>query len=250
MSAHIKIENFEGPLELLLELITSQKLEINQISLAQVTDQYLSVISDIEKVHPNDLADFLVIASTLILIKSRSLLPALPISPEEEKEIFLIEHRLKEYSRYFEAAKILRKILNQKKFIYTRELWRGFESGFYPPQNPPKAEDLAYHIRRIIEEFKTLFIPLKTQNISRIVTIEEKIKEILERVRQATYLTIEEIAGSQNKAELILAFLAILFLFRQKYIMLYQERHFGTIKIEEFKEENGSTKSSKFEIED
>jgi segregation and condensation protein A len=236
---HVTLPQFEGPLELLLELITAEKLEISQIALAEVTDQYLGAIYDMEAVRPAELADFLVIASTLLLIKSRKLLPQLAISSEEEEEILSLEERLKEYQRYRKAGKVLHAMAERGARIYTRPLWQGFVGGFYPPAAPPSPQDLAENLARLVRELTALLRPPETKTIARIVSVEEKIREVLVRIERAARFTMEELAGSQSRAELILAFLALLFLFRQKAIMLSQSVRFGKIEIRKFEEHGG-----------
>ena len=87
-----KTGGFEGPLELLLDLIDRRKLSINEVSLAGITDEYIAYIRALEKFKPEEVASFLVVASTLMLVKSRSLLPQLEISDEEEADIQELEH--------------------------------------------------------------------------------------------------------------------------------------------------------------
>lgn len=239
--AHVKLAQFEGPLELLLEFITAKKLEINQIALAEVTDQYLSALQDnMEAVTPAELADFLVVASTLLLIKSRTLLPEITLSSEEEEAIVSLEERLKEYQRYREAGKLLKALASRGAFIYTRPLWEGSRGGFYPPRVPPSPKDLAQHLMRMIEDLTALLRPPETKTIGRIVSVEEKITEILGRIERAARFTMDELAGSRSRAELILAFLALLFLFRQKAIMLSQSVKFGPIEVTKYPHDGGT----------
>jgi segregation and condensation protein A len=233
--AHVKLAQFEGPLELLLELITAKKMEISQIALAEVTDQYLNTIADIETVAPGELADFLVVASTLLLIKSRTLLPAFAVSEEEEHAMLSLEDRLREYQRYRGAGKVLKSLFERNAQVFTRTLWQGFPGGFFLPQNPPTANDLAARLRRLKEELEAFFAPRETKVIARIMSIEEKIKEILGRIEKEASMTFTDLSGERSKAELILAFLALLFLFRQKTIMLSQEAKFGPIVVQKIK---------------
>jgi segregation and condensation protein A len=238
---NIKIPQFEGPMELLLELIVAEKLEISQIALAKVTDQYLAAIPDIGAVSSGELADFLVIASTLLLIKSRSLLPRLAVSQEEEQEMASLEDRLREYRRYRSAGKILKALADRDAQIFTRSLWQGFSGGFFLPEHPPSAEDLAWRLRRLIQELVALTRPKETKIIARVISVEEKIKEILRRIDESARLTIEELAGSRSRAELVLAFLALLFLFHKKTIMLSQGAGFGKIEVRRAKDESQSS---------
>ena len=96
-SYKVKTEKFEGPLDLLLNLIEKRKLLINEISLAKISDDYIQFIKDSGNFPMGESANFILIASTLLLIKSRSLLPSLSLSQEEENSIEELEHRLKIY---------------------------------------------------------------------------------------------------------------------------------------------------------
>jgi len=90
----VELKEFQGPLDLLLQFTEENKLDITEISLAKITDQYLSYLKQIQNISLESLADFLVIASRLILIKSRMLLPELELTPEEEEDIETLKQRL------------------------------------------------------------------------------------------------------------------------------------------------------------
>lgn len=102
----IKTEQFSGPLDLLLKLIEERNLEITEISLSSVTNEYLDYIKQIES-NTNELADFLVIASTLILIKSKAILPTLELSSEETEEILDLKERLIVYKIFKQKTQII-----------------------------------------------------------------------------------------------------------------------------------------------
>src|SRR3989344_9240027 len=129
----IKQEKFEGPLELLLELIEKEKLSINEISLAKVTDDYLSHIKSLGKIDPIKLGEFLVVASQLMLVKSRSLLPDLAESEEEQGSIAELESRLLEYQRIRNLARELKKLEEAGRLIQSREAYLNLDRVFYPP---------------------------------------------------------------------------------------------------------------------
>ena len=122
---NIKIEQFEGPLDLLLQLTEQEKLDITRVSLAQIADQYLQYISQAENITLQNLADFLSVASKLILIKSKALLPLLEFSPEEEEEIKDLEHQLAEYKKFKEAAGGLNLLLQNPLRFFSRESFVG-----------------------------------------------------------------------------------------------------------------------------
>ena len=115
-----KLEQFEGPLDLLLQLIEDQKLEITNISLAQVTDQYIQYLNHAHDLRPEDLADFLVVAAKLLYLKSRALLPALRLD-EEEADAGELEKQLKIYKEYLDASKKIEQMIKAGHFAFARE---------------------------------------------------------------------------------------------------------------------------------
>ena len=110
----IKTENFEGPFHLLLSLIEERKFFINDLSLAQVTEDYLNFVSKLEKQNPSETSNFIVVAATLILIKSKSLLPNLDLTSEEESDIHNLEERLKLYELYTKLSKNIKDVFGEK----------------------------------------------------------------------------------------------------------------------------------------
>lgn len=119
----IKIEKFQGPLNLLLQLIEKEEMDIAEVSLAKIADQYIEYIKITDKISPDDMADFLVVAARLLLIKSKALLPYL-CAGEEEEEIKELENQLKMYKEFLEAAKGVDFLLGKKKFMFGREFNR------------------------------------------------------------------------------------------------------------------------------
>ena len=232
----VSLSKFTGPLDLLLSLIEEKKMDIGEISLAQVTDQFLEYLKKIEDNISDEyqriLADFLVIASRLILIKSRSLLPNLVLSSEEEDDIKDLQARLKAYQEIKILAKMFGKWAKNQPSYFSREYFLNLPNTFYPPKNIT-ADDLG----RIYALFlKTLpqIEKLEEQGLVRIVTLEEKIEELMGRVSTAAEASFNEISGSSSKKEkidIILAFIAILMLFRKKILEISQDKLFGEIMV-------------------
>ena len=131
----ITTEEFSGPLDLLLQLVEKKNLEITEISLAQVTQDYVTYIGNQELVHPEELADFLVIASTLLLIKSKSLLPTLELEIEEQEEILDLENHLQLYKIYKEQGIKMYESWNKGFYLFTRLPWKDTEAKFSPPHD-------------------------------------------------------------------------------------------------------------------
>ncbi len=231
MPITIKLEKFEGPLALLLELIEAKKLEISEISLADVTDQYLAYIKKAELIPSENLADFLVVASRLLLIKSRSLLPSFLLSKEEEAEVRELEHALKEYQRYKEASKTIKSLVLSERIIVSRSLWQGREGSFSPPKNISSLL-LEKALTGVVLNLQRFLQPFDKAVMKRVETIESKIKEILGRVEGKAASTLKDLARPEEKLDLILAFLAVLFLFKEKVVHISQDNPFGEILIE------------------
>src|SRR3990167_6456871 len=116
----VKTETFEGPLELLLDLIEKQKLSVNEISLAAIADAYVTEIKSQVSTTPDEIANFLVVASTLMLIKSRSLLPNLPVTNEEELSIHELENRLAQPQQMRELSRHTAELATQENRMYGR----------------------------------------------------------------------------------------------------------------------------------
>ncbi len=229
----VRQEKFEGPLDLLLELIQKQELSINEISLARVTDEFIKYFQELEKgsgADPEVLAEFLVIASQLLLIKSRSLLPQFPLSPEEDESIHELEQRLAEYQRLKELSKELGKLAAGGQKSFSREAYAGREAVFYPPTNvtAPLLEKI---FRAVIDAIPKVE-KLAEEKIKKVISLEEKIKELQSFLQEKVERAFSElIAGAKEKVEVIVSFLAILELAKQKLVSVEQHRLFGDITI-------------------
>ncbi|OGD41791.1 hypothetical protein A2567_00955 [Candidatus Azambacteria bacterium RIFOXYD1_FULL_42_11] len=241
MEYKVSLEKFSGPLDLLLSLIEEKKLAISEISLSQVTDQFLDYLKNLDKnikaqneikstEYQRILADFLVVASRLILIKSRSLLPNLVLSEEEESDIKDLEERLRIYQQFRALGRELGHFAKGRPAYFSREYYFNLPAMFYPPKNISSEELL-----KIYEAFvKTLpqIEKLEEQSLARTVTIEEKLKELTDRISIAVEASFSEISGSvKEKIDVILTFLAMLMLMRSRILEASQDYLFGDIKI-------------------
>ncbi|MFA5022451.1 MAG: ScpA family protein [Patescibacteria group bacterium] len=228
----IKIEQFEGPLDLLLQLIEEQKLEITKVSLASVTEQYIEILNQSakEQIPAAELADFLVVAARLLLIKSRALLPFLDWGEEEEEEE--LTKQLKIYKEYLEASKVITAMVSKKHFSFARQkLLTANEIEFAPPPKLTK-DKLAQLFLEVINGLDPL-LNLPTEVIRKTINIQEKIAQIRERIyAQATTKFSEILAQAQNKTEVIVSFLALLELIKQKVVVVKQDKVFEDITIE------------------
>ena len=244
MEYKVNLEKFSGPLDLLFSLIEEKKMAINEISLAQATDQFLGYFKKLQEDALNKsesmsstnyqriLADFLVIASRLILIKSRSLLPNLVLSREEEDDIKELEERLKIYQQIKIWGRELGKWAKDRPLYLSRESYFNLPAVFYPPKNI-YPDNLA----KIYKEFlKTLpqIEKLEEQSLQRVVTLDQKIQELKTRINTAVEASFADISnGVKTKIDIILSFLAVLMLFRSRILELSQDKLFGDIKIKQ-----------------
>jgi len=230
MDFTIRTEVFEGPLELLLSLIEKRKLHISDISLAQVTDDYISYINTHTGIPVAESAQFILVASTLLLIKSKSLLPVLDLSEDEEADIKDLERRLKWYQRVRELALHLKAQLAEKK-LFTRPRALPQEIVFSPSADLSK-DTLREGIQRLIQALpKVAKVPEKV--VAKVISLEEMVNDLTTRITRSLRMSFKEFTGSKKeKVHMIVGFLAMLELVKQGLIDVQQQEHFGDIEME------------------
>ncbi len=230
----VKLEQFEGPLGLLLELIEKEKLEITKISLANVADQYLEYIKNIEYIKPESLVSFLAVATRLILLKSRALLPVLEFTDEEEEDIDELQRKLEEYRKFRIAAIRLGKIVKQGRVSFSRESFWGVSTFFYPPKNI-NLSNLEAAFKKILSEIPEFQI-LPQEKLAGALRLEDKIKEIQISLKERIELGFKEmIKNKSSKIDIIVSFLALLELVKQRLVATRQEGLFKEIYLKNTK---------------
>lgn len=229
---NVKLEKFEGPLGLLLKMIEKEEMDVTQISLANIADQYVEYIRKSDSINPEEMADFLLIASKLLLIKTRALLPML--YPEEDEEVDDLEKQLKMYKEFLDAAKNVSKLLGENNFMFAREFNRKVVMQNVDSFSPPKKlvkEDM----HQIFSELLMRIKPpekLGEKTIENKVTIDEKIADIKSMVLSRVKIKFSRIlSNAKSKTEVIVSFLAALELMRQREVVLDQDEMFGEIII-------------------
>lgn len=238
----IKLEQFSGPLDKLLELIEAQKLQITEISIAAVTGDFIKYLEESkDAMNPVVLSDFLVVAAKLILIKSKTLLPDLTLTEEEEVEIKDLETRLTIYREFaargasgsgvLSASQQINALWEKNRIAYSRPLFAAIQdSSFFYPSANLNINNLSGALGNLISEFKDL-LPEKSKIKAVIISLEEKIAELLTRFKEAVSHTFGKLAEKKSKAETIVMFLAVLHLLRKNMIHVEQEATFGDIMI-------------------
>ena len=226
----IKIEKFEGPLDLLLQLIEQADLDITEVSIAKVVEQFMIYLEQVEEKNPEELADFLVVAAKLLLIKSRALLPNLSLGDEDDG--LNLESQLKIYKKYYDASKIIEKILAEKKVLFTREkIPVDVEVIFNPPESLT-TEKLQKIFLEILKEIEPI-IRLPKKSMLRAISIKEKIENIRNRIFSALSLNFKDlVAESKDRTDVIITFLGVLELVKQRVVIVKQDSMFEEIIIE------------------
>ena len=230
----VKTHVFEGPLDLLLELVTKRKLFVNDVSLAQVADDFVRYVEEQGEVPLSESAEFILVASTLMLVKSRSLLPMLELTAEEEESIHDLERRLAVYARVKELAALLRGLYG-KHVIFEKEA-RKNEAVLFAPDSKTDVLNLHAALERLI-----MALPKKEALpkvlVKKVVSLEEMIERLSQRVSQATRLSFKDFHGAkgalthEKKVSIIVGFLAMLELVKRGAIRVSQEGA-GEIEIE------------------
>ncbi|MEK7582197.1 MAG: segregation/condensation protein A [Patescibacteria group bacterium] len=233
----IKTPTFEGPLELLVDLIEKRKLTINDISLAKVTDDFIAYIKSLGSLPIAYTAHFIITAATLVLIKSKSLLPSFLLTQDEEGNIDELKRRLQIYALFREVGEKLKNIF-ARAILFKRP---------YPKIEPMFVPDKSLTVSRLTlalrETIKNIPVAEKTPEttIAKTITLEEMIDNLTERITKSMTLSFRQFSkenGHKTKEErvfVIVGFLAVLELVKQGIVMVRQESQFDDIHIERSK---------------
>jgi segregation and condensation protein A len=224
-----KINKFEGPLDLLLQLIEAADLDITEVSIADVAEQFMQYLAAVEEKNPEELADFLVVATKLLLIKSRVLLPNVVLDEEGDGDD--LARQLKMYKEYLDASKKIEQILLDKNILFAREkIPLDIEVVFNPPKNLT-AEKIKTLLTGLIADMEP-FIKLPQKALERAVSIKEKIEQIRNKILNKINTSFSELVGdSKNRTDLIVTFLGLLELVKQRTIVVKQDKMFYDISI-------------------
>ncbi len=227
----IKTLNFEGPIDLLLQLIEKEELDITEISLAKITDEYLSYILSLKEIKSSELVDFLVVASRLLYLKSKAILPNV-FDSEEEEEVATLKQRLEEYKKYREIAEEFDNILKKGERCFKRKETKIEIHTFTPPKD--------LDINELVKIFKEALMKIPTQDqlkeekiVIKRISVEDKIKELKKNLSKNSkkMLFSKILATCKSKLEVIVTFLAILEMIKQKFVQVTQDKIFSDFVI-------------------
>lgn len=225
----VKVEKFEGPLDLLLELIQDEKLDITEISLAKITDKYLNEVTRLDP-KAYDVAEFMLVAARLLYLKSKALLPSLE-TEKEEAEIEDLKAKLEIYKKYKDASKEFGNILAKNQRSFPAKKPKITVPSFVPPKGI-EMNQLMKIFQKLItdmpEELKREEVALPSEKI----TVEEKLAHLemsfkKKKIHKLSHL----IKKSGSKLEAIIIFLAVLEMVKCKRIQVQQTSNFEDIEL-------------------
>jgi len=227
----IKTEVFEGPLDLLLTLVEKRKLFINDISLAKVTDEYIEFINKLPEYSVGDRAQFIVIASTLLLVKAKSLLPTLQLTDDEQGDIQDLQARLRELELMRRLGGLVKDQFGSR-FVFPRGE-RSDRITVFAPSKDTTLQNLTDAIHRVLNSLPKKVEPPKV-HIRKVVSLEEMISRLTDRIASAVRMSFKDFsgAGKAEKVDVIVSFLAMLELVKQGTINAHQEGLFDEIHME------------------
>lgn len=226
MEFTVKLERFEGPYTKLLELIESRKLSITEISLVSVADDYIAYIKTLDQKNLVDISQFIVVASTLMLMKAKSLLPGLVYTEEEEKQVEDLERKLELYALLAEAQKHTKEVYS-KTPLYTRRYKEQKDLKVFVPDERVTKELLQSIASMTLMTFVEPKSLVKVA-VEKALRMENIIESLLLRVQSAQNISLKSLADGattieERKKLLIVNFIAILELLRSGSLSASQE---------------------------
>lgn len=235
----IKTSSFEGPLALLLSLVEKRKLFINDVSLAEVTDDYINYVNNINVSQPGEISNFILVAATLILIKSKSLLPTLDLSLDEKSDIKDLEDRLRLYELFSKLSLDVKENFGKK--IMFAPLDRKSDLLIFLPDDQITKESMMAFAGDVLGRMpKAVYLP--EVEVKKVVSIKEMIDSLTERIEKSIRVNFRDFSGAsargaqvvtrEEKINVIVSFLAMLELVRNGLLNAIQENSEADIIIE------------------
>lgn len=234
MSFELRHDYYSGPMEKLLALIEERELEVTRVNLASVTADFIAYVEGLgESVSPEIFSDFIVIAARLLVIKSKELIPNLELTEEEESNIMDLEVRLKLYREFKAAGELLKRRWEEKTPLYGRPFLSGRaeDHGVFYPSAQITRDGLHGVLEQLLHVVADLVPETKTVAHNGLVTLQQKMNELITRLKNQSALTIRGRASVKEKQEVIVMFLAILHLLAGRLAEVDQEEQFGDILV-------------------
>lgn len=230
-SFQVKTESFEGPFDLLVSLIEKRKMHVSDVSLAQVADDYIKYVNEQENFPVEETANFILVAATLLLIKSKNLLPVLDLTGEEESDVEELENRLKLYKKFRRIALLLWPHWGKNTL---------YERSFVPEQKPMFVPDpavttevLETSLSDFLERARKQFKPMPKAKVREVVSIDEMMQSLSSRIQKSLSMSFAEFSGmgKAEKVNVVVSFLAMLELVKQGALNVAQQGNFQDIEL-------------------
>jgi len=230
-SFQIKTEKFEGPFDLLVSLIEKRKLHVSDVSLAQVADDYIKYVNEQENFPVEETANFILVAATLLLIKSKNLLPVLDLTTEEESDVVELENRLKIYKKFRRIALLLLPHWG-KHALYGRS-YVPEQTPMFVPDPAVTPEVLQTSLSDFLKKARKQFKPLPKAKVQEVVSLEEMMESLSARIQKSLSMSFTEFSGmgKADKVNVVVSFLAMLELVKQGAVNVVQQGSFQEIEL-------------------
>ncbi len=242
MSFEIKTENFEGPIDLLLNLIEKRKLTISDISLAEITDDYIKFFNSIKDQSFIKMTYFIYVASTLVLIKSKSLLPNLKFTEDENDDIENLKRHIEIFKIYIDISKSLKNLFLSEKKFFSPKIRKKDVS--FTPNSDFTSDTLKKSLLNVLNNVPKFSNKKKEAYIRISINIEEMMDSLCERIKQSAEVNFNnfiqpKLNNLNNKKEIkvynVIGFLALLELVKKGTLNVLQEESFNNILINSIK---------------
>ena len=233
----LNLEKFQGPLGILLKLIEQEEMDITEIALAKIADEFLAYVETSENIGPEEMADFLVMAARLLYIKSKALLPYL-VSAEEEEEITELENQLKMYKEFIDASVKIAELVGAKKFLFSPLV---INKNFRRPKKekpsfipPAGINQTLLHDRfaELLDRLNKKEEPLDESSLVGKISIDERIDYIRDMLSKKLRFSFSQfLKTATSRTEVIVNFLAVLELAKQRELTFEQDDLFSEIHV-------------------
>lgn len=231
---YITIDNFEGPLDLLLHLVKESNIDICNIKIDEITDKYLDYIKKQDELNINVSSSYLVMASELMYIKSKSLLPAVKKEDEEDEEELTRENlinKLIEYKKYKELTPTFKKLEEDRKNIYIKSPEKVSEYTNNHEYGVLSSEDLLEAFKKFLER-KEKEKPLNTTVTNKEYSVRDRKKSIRNILHTKRKAYLEDLIEEYNRPYLVVTFLGVLEMVKEKEVIIKQDNNFDKILVE------------------
>tara|TARA_B100000508_G_scaffold60333_1_gene47109 strand:- start:149283 stop:150029 length:747 start_codon:yes stop_codon:yes gene_type:complete len=230
-SFKVKTESFEGPFDLLVSLIEKRKMHVSDVSLAQVADDYIKYVNEKDNFPVEETANFILIAATLLLIKSKNLLPVLDLTTEEESDVEELENRLRLYKKYRRIALLLfphwgKRVLYERSFVPEQE-------PIFVPDESLTQEVVQTSLEDFLVKARKQFKALPKAKVREVVSLEDMMESLSTRIQKSLSMSFTEFSGigKVEKVNVVVSFLAMLELVKQGALQVVQQGNFQEIEL-------------------